>query len=76
MTKGQIVLGAIDIAAPVFDADNRIIGSLAISVPEVRFRRKDEPRLTQFVMECAQELSAAMGAPAERPHIFPLIRLG
>jgi DNA-binding IclR family transcriptional regulator len=76
VTRGDVALGAVDIAAPVFDADNRAIGALAITIPEMRFRRKDQPKLTQLIMACAQELSAAMGAPAERPRISPLTRLG
>lgn len=63
ISRGEIIQGAIDIAAPVFDANDRVVGNLAITIPEVRFRNRDEQRLSRVVMDNAGALSAALGYP-------------
>ena len=67
ITRGQVVTGAVAIAAPVFDADGRIVGELSLNLPELRFRRRDEQRLANLVVREAKKLSFAFGAPAALP---------
>jgi DNA-binding IclR family transcriptional regulator len=62
LTRGQVVVGAVGIAAPVFDADDRIVGELALNIPEMRFRRRDEHRLAALVVRESKKLSIALGA--------------
>jgi len=61
-SRGQMIPGAVGLAAPVFDADDRVIGDLGVTVPEIRFRRRDEQRLASLVIAEAHRLSAALGS--------------
>lgn len=62
ISRGQIIPGAVGLAAPIFDADDRVIGDLAVTIPEIRFRRRDEQRLARLVTGEARKLSMAMGS--------------
>jgi len=61
ISRGELVLGAVDIAAPVFDADDRVVGNLAVTIPDIRFSRRDENRVVQMVLGEARKLSSALG---------------
>lgn len=62
ISSGQVVLGAVDIAAPFFDADGHVAGDLAITIPEMRYRKRDEPPLARILVEEARKLSIALGS--------------
>lgn len=49
------------LAAPVFGADGRVVGSLGVTMPASRFDRPDKARLVGLVMEQARLLSQAIG---------------
>jgi DNA-binding IclR family transcriptional regulator len=61
ITHGQKIEGAVGIATPVFNSERRAIGSLCITIPETRFNRKAQARLSQLLMSQAGELSRALG---------------
>jgi DNA-binding IclR family transcriptional regulator len=61
ITHGQKIDGAVGIGTPVFNSERRVIGSLCITIPETRFNRKAEARLSQLLMSRAGELSRALG---------------
>jgi len=61
ISRGELVLGAVDIAAPVFDADDRVVGNLAVMIPDIRLSRRDEHRVVQIVLGEAHKLSSALG---------------
>jgi DNA-binding IclR family transcriptional regulator len=61
ITHGQKIEGAVGIGAPVFNSERRVIGSLCMTIPETRFNRKAQARLSQLVMGRAGELSRALG---------------
>jgi len=60
VSRAEVYPGALGIAAPVFDAANRAIGSLAISGPEARMATKRRA-LTEEVVTLAREFSAGLG---------------
>ena len=61
ITHGQNIQGAVGIGTPVFNSERRTIGSLCITIPEARFNKRAEARLSQLLMRRAGELSHALG---------------
>ncbi len=61
ITHGQKIEGAVGIGTPLFNSERRVIGSLCITIPETRFNRKAQARLSQMLMQRAGELSRALG---------------
>jgi DNA-binding IclR family transcriptional regulator len=68
VSHGEKIPGAVGIAAPVTRAGGRVIGSLALTIPELRFRKEAESRLVELVRSRAAELSRALGAASLLPH--------
>jgi DNA-binding IclR family transcriptional regulator len=64
VTHGQKIAGAVGIAAPVFQANHKVVGSLGVTAPEARLTRKDEVRIGNLVRRTADKLSLALGANA------------
>lgn len=62
VSHGEKIPGAVGIAAPVTSAGGRTVGSLSVTIPELRFRKEAEPRLVALVRGRAAELSRALGA--------------
>ncbi len=54
------------VAAPVRDNTGRVIAAVSISVPAVRLKDKDIPRLSRIVVKGAQEISSRLGHAADR----------
>ena len=52
---------AVGIGAPIFNSERRVIGSLCMTIPETRFNKKTQTRLSQILMSRAGELSRALG---------------
>jgi DNA-binding IclR family transcriptional regulator len=61
VSRAEVYPGALGIAAPVFDAANLAIGSLAISGPVARMVPKRQA-LAESVVTFARELSAGLGS--------------
>jgi DNA-binding IclR family transcriptional regulator len=61
ITHGQKIEGAVGIGAPVFNSERRVIGSLCMTIPETRFNKKTQARLSQILMSRAGEFSRALG---------------
>jgi len=60
VSRAEVYPGALGIAAPVFDAASRVVGSLAISGPVGRMVPKRQA-LTESVVTLAREISAGLG---------------
>jgi IclR family transcriptional regulator, acetate operon repressor len=60
LTRGEKLPGAVGTSAPVFGAAG-IVGSLTLTVPEVRFQPSMEPRIQRLVVETASRISAVLG---------------
>ena len=61
VARGEIFAGAVGIAAPYFDRENRVIGSVVVYGPEVRFSEERIAQTTKLVVECAIAISATLG---------------
>jgi IclR family acetate operon transcriptional repressor len=74
VSRGDVLAGSNNIAAPIFEIDGRPIGAVLISVPNDRAGQEEVQKLGRLVRETAQRLSRgavpkvqASGASAERP---------
>lgn len=61
ISKGQRIPGAVGMAAPVFRGARVVVGSLCITLPEIRFVESKELKLAHFLVEQAAKLSATLG---------------
>lgn len=61
ITHGQKIEGAVGISTPLFNSERRVIGSLCITMPETRFSKKAQARLSQLLISRAGELNRALG---------------
>ena len=59
-TEGEKLPGAMGTSAPVFGAAG-IVGSLTVTIPQVRFHASMEPRIQRLVVESAGKISAVLG---------------
>jgi IclR family acetate operon transcriptional repressor len=61
VSRGEVFVGAIAIAAPYFDHTQRVAGSIGAFGPQARLDDKWVTRTTRLVVAGAAELSAALG---------------
>jgi DNA-binding IclR family transcriptional regulator len=61
ISEGQRIKGAVGVAAPVFGAGGRILGSLCVTLPKQRYTRKMADGLPPLLVEQAAGLSAILG---------------
>src|SRR5262245_35033342 len=66
VTRSEIFLGAVGIAAPYFDHTDRVAGSIIVTAPEARFTEDRISKTAKRVVESAAELSAALGHSSSR----------
>jgi DNA-binding IclR family transcriptional regulator len=57
LSVGHRHAGAVAIAAPVFGRDGRVVGDLALSIPEARFDAQLEARLPPLVVQHARRIT-------------------
>ncbi len=55
------------VAAPVYDAEARIVAAIGVAGPRARIRKSQAPRLAQTVIEAANEVSQSMGLVRRQP---------
>lgn len=63
LTRGQRLLGAVGIAAPIFGEDGSVLGDICLTVPEQRFTGADG-RLPRLVSDCAAAITRSIGGVA------------
>jgi IclR family acetate operon transcriptional repressor len=61
LTHGQRIPGAVGIAAPIFDHAGEVVGSVGLSMPELRFSPGRERQLAALVQGCAGEIMKRQG---------------
>jgi hypothetical protein len=66
VTRSEVLDGAVGIAAPYFDNANRVVGSIIVFGPELRFDEARIARVTKAVLESTAELSSALGQVTAR----------
>ena len=58
---GEKFAGAVGLGAPVFDADGTVLGSLCVTVPQIRFKPEMEEPIAALILRESQALSNALG---------------
>jgi DNA-binding IclR family transcriptional regulator len=58
---GERIVGAVGIAAPIFDQSGAVCGDICVTIPEQRFTDAFGARVTGLVVRCAKEISARLG---------------
>jgi IclR family acetate operon transcriptional repressor len=61
ITRGQRILDAVGLAAPVFGSGGEVIGDICLTIPEVRFDQNCESGIAALLMECAEQVTRAIG---------------
>lgn len=74
VSHSEIFDGAVGIAAPYFDSTHRVMGSIIVFGPEVRFDQQRIAKTAKRVVESAAELSAALGEVSARQIQKPVMR--
>lgn len=60
-------IGTRCIAAPIFQADGKVIASIGLAGPRLRLKKRDFPQLAEEVMAYAQKLSERLGYEPKQP---------
>jgi DNA-binding IclR family transcriptional regulator len=60
-THGQRIPGAVGLAAPVWGPDGRVVGDVALTVPDYRFEPNSERRLGELLIRHAEQLTTELG---------------
>jgi DNA-binding IclR family transcriptional regulator len=74
VSRSEIFDGAVGIAAPYFDNASRVVGSIIVFGPELRFDEARIVKVTKRVVESAAELSSALGQLSARQIQGPAVR--
>lgn len=63
LSRSQRISGAVGLSVPVYGDRRRVVGSLSVTVPEQRFRPREEARLAATLVSASAEVSRALGVP-------------
>jgi IclR family acetate operon transcriptional repressor len=63
VSRAEVFAGAVAIAAPYFDRDKRVAGSIGVFGPQARLDGSWERNAIRLVVDGAAELSSALGQP-------------
>jgi DNA-binding IclR family transcriptional regulator len=61
LSRSQRIAGAVGLSVPVYGPARRVIGSLSLTVPEQRFRAREESRLAATLVAASGDVSRAHG---------------
>lgn len=61
LSYGEKIAGAVGMGSPIYKMDNSVVGSLCITLPQVRFEPANEKILGTLVRQQAERLSHALG---------------
>jgi IclR family acetate operon transcriptional repressor len=65
-SEGESLAGTHGIASPIFSPSGRVVGSVGVSVPDLRAEEKNRERLIRLVVEAAKKISEGMTAQEAR----------
>lgn len=68
ISYGDKIGGAVGIGSPIRKQDGEVIGSLCITVPQIRFHAANEERFAALIKEQAASLSHVLGYQGPRPN--------
>jgi DNA-binding IclR family transcriptional regulator len=61
VSRGEVIIGAVAIAAPVFDRSGHVVGSIGVAGPQARINEDWITRSTKLLVAGSSELSIALG---------------
>lgn len=61
ISLGELVAGGASIAAPVFDRESKVVGSVALAIPQARLTKVLQAEYIQQVLAAAGNISVALG---------------
>lgn len=61
VSRGEVDLGTVGIAAPVYDLYGKVVASISLSGPAIRITHEQEAKYVELVRGIAKELSAELG---------------
>jgi DNA-binding IclR family transcriptional regulator len=61
LSHGQTIEGAVGIGVPIFDKSSKVVGSLCVTLPEIRFTNKIRDRILETLFPQARALSQTLG---------------
>ncbi|WP_043829985.1 IclR family transcriptional regulator [Muricoccus aerilatus] len=64
---GEKIPGAVGLGAPVLMKGDKVVGSLCLTIPQMRFEAAQEPALTHLLKQQAELLSRALGYKGSYP---------
>lgn len=67
VTKAELMPGSVGVAAPIFDAEGKILGSITFAVPMPRFEASDLEELRQGIIDAATEVTSLIAQTAAAP---------
>jgi DNA-binding IclR family transcriptional regulator len=65
VTRAEVVPELIGLGAPLFDREQRVLGSLVLAIPEKRFDAEGGEGFSSRLSESAEQISAAITRSAE-----------
>ncbi len=65
-SEGESLAGTHGIASPIFSPSGRVVGSVGVSVPDLRAEEKNRERLIRLVVEAAKKISEGLTAQEAR----------
>lgn len=65
VSLGELVAGGASIAAPIFDREAKVVGSVALAVPQARLTKTLQASYVEQVLATAGGISAALGCVDE-----------
>jgi DNA-binding IclR family transcriptional regulator len=66
ISRGQRILGAVGLSAPIFDPQGQVIGGVGISMPEFRVDETTETRLSALLIECTRAITRDIASGRSR----------
>ncbi len=74
ITRGEVFAGVVGVAAPVFDLESQVLGSVVFVLPVQRYEAANPDQLKEEIRELARASSAASTAPCALMRL-PQVRL-
>jgi DNA-binding IclR family transcriptional regulator len=65
VTRAEVVPRLIGLGAPLFDREQRVLGSLVLAIPETRFDEEGADAFTAPLVEAAERINQAISRSAE-----------
>ena len=66
-SRGEKIPGAVGLGVPVLMTGGKVVGSLCLTIPQMRFEAAQEPALTDLLKQQAALLSRALGYAGTYP---------